>query len=104
MAVAEAAIAALGEHRPLADRGQVGEQRLVVGLENLGALRHLEDDAGARRPGAVLAHAMAAGLGLEVLPVAIVDERIEAVHAFGHHIAAAPAIAAIGPAELDEFL
>src|SRR6516225_5274045 len=46
---------------------------------------------------------MAAGLGLEVLLIAIVDQRIEAVHAFRHHIAAAPTIPAIGPAELDKF-
>ena len=47
---------------------------------------------------------MAAGPGLEVLLVAIVDERVEPIHALGHDIAAAPAIAAVRPAELDEFL
>src|SRR5262249_10901391 len=52
----------------------------------------------------VLAHAVAAGLGLEVLLVAVVDQRVEAVDAFGDDVAAAPAVAAVRPAELDEFL
>ena len=51
---------------------------------------------------AVLAHAMLALLGLEVLLVAVIDERVEALDAFGPNIAAAAAVAAVGPAELDE--
>ena len=47
---------------------------------------------------------MHADLGLEVLLVAIVDQGVEAVGAFGDDIAAAPAIAAVRPAELDELL
>ncbi len=39
-----------------------------------------------------------------MLLVAVVDQRVEAVDAFGHDIAAAPAVAAVGTAELDEFL
>ena len=46
---------------------------------------------------------MGAGLGLEMLLVAIVDQRVEAIDAFDDDVAAAPAIAAIGAAELDEF-
>ena len=104
MGVAEPAIAALGEHHAVADGGEVGEQGLVVLVEDLGALGDLENDAGAVRAGAVLAHAVTAGLGLEVLLVAVVDQGVEAVDAFGDDIAAAPAIAAVGAAELDEFL
>ena len=53
---------------------------------------------------AVLAHAVAAVLGLEVLLVAIVDQRVEAVDRFDDHVAAAAAVAAVRPAELDELL
>jgi hypothetical protein len=47
---------------------------------------------------------VAAGLGLEVLLVAVVDQRVQAVDGFGPDIAASRAVPAIGPAELDEFL
>src|SRR5882724_3733302 len=47
---------------------------------------------------------MVAALGLEMLLVAIVDQRVEVGHRLDDDIAAAPAIAAIRPAELDEFL
>ncbi len=53
---------------------------------------------------AVLAHAVAAGRALEVLLVAIIDQRIEAVLRLDPDIAALAAIAAIGPAERNEFL
>ena len=52
---------------------------------------------------AVLAHAGAAVLGVEMLLVAIVDQRVEAVDRFGDDIAAFAAVAAIGSAELNEF-
>ncbi|MNL41013.1 hypothetical protein D3C87_1634000 [compost metagenome] len=45
---------------------------------------------------------MGAGLGLEMLLVAVVDQRIEAIDAFEHDVTATAAIAAIGAAELDE--
>ncbi len=62
MRVAEAAVAALGQHHALADLGEVGEQGLVVLVENLGADRHLEHDIVAAGAVAVLAHAVAARL------------------------------------------
>ena len=64
----------------------------------------LRIDVGAVRAGAVLAHAVAAGLGLEMLLVAVVDQRVEAVDAFDDDIAAAAAVAAVRAAEFDEFL
>ena len=60
MRVAEAAIAAARQHDALADLGEIGQQRLAVLLEDLGADRHLEHDVGAARAMAVLAHAAAA--------------------------------------------
>src|SRR5262249_35020326 len=102
--VAETAIAALGEDGALAHPGEVGEQGLVVLVEYLRADRNPQHYVGRRRPRAVLAHAVAAGLGFEVLLVAVVDERMGAVAPRGHRAAAAPAVAAVRPAELDELL
>ena len=79
-------------------------QRLLVLVEDLRADRHLQHDVGAVGAGAVLAHAVAAGLGLEVLLVAIIDQRVEPVDAFDDDVAAAPAVAAVRPAEFDELL
>ena len=53
---------------------------------------------------AVLAHAAAPALGLEVLLIAVVDERVEPVDRLHDHVAAAAAIAAVRPSELDELL
>ena len=95
---------------PLASRArspgfdQIGEQRLLVLGEDLRAGRHLDDAIGAVRAGAVLAHAVAAALGLEVLLVAIVDQRVEVVDALDPDVAALAAVAAVGSAELDELL
>ena len=56
------------------------------------------------RAGAVLAHAVAALLRLEMLLVAVVDQRVQVRHALDDHVAAFAAVAAVGPAELDELL
>ena len=82
MQVAVAAVAALGDDDPLADLGHVGQQRLVVLGEDLGAARQAQHDVLARAAGALAAHAVMAGLGLEVLGVAVVDQRVEPVDAF----------------------
>ena len=87
-----------------ADRRQVGEERLAVFGEDLRADRHLQDHVGAARAGAVAAHPVRAGAGLEMLLVTVVDERVEAVHGLGPDIAAAAAVAPVGSAELDELL
>ena len=102
--VAEAAIAALGEQHTLPKRVEVGDQRLVVFLEDLGADRHLQRRVVAAGAGALAAHAAAAVLRLEMLLVAVVDERVQPVDAFRPDVAATPAVAAVGAAELDELL
>jgi hypothetical protein len=79
MRVAEAAIAALEQQHALAEFGQVGNQRLVVFLEDLRADRHLQNHIAAMGAGAVAAHAVNAGFGLEVLLVAVVDQRVETI-------------------------
>ena len=94
----------LREHDALADLGQVGDQRLVVLVEDLRADRHLQDRR--RRPWrrSGCGPCRAAGLGLEMLLVAVVDQRVETVDRFDHDVAAASAVAAVRAAELDEFL
>src|SRR5690606_25515022 len=49
-------------------------------------------------------HAVDAALGLEVLLVAEVDQGIQPVHRLDQDVAAASAVAAVRPAELDELL
>ncbi len=90
MQVAETAIAALGETIALADFRNVADQRFVVFLENLRADRHLEDHVVAFAAGHVAAHAVHAGLGPEMLLVAVIDQRVEPVHGLHPDIAAAP--------------
>ncbi len=104
MGVAEAAIAALGGDDALAYLGEVGEHRPALLVDNLRSDRDLQDRVGAPPPGAIAAHPVHAGLGLKMLLVAKVDKRVETVGAFDHHVAAPPAVAAVGAAELDEFL
>jgi hypothetical protein len=53
---------------------------------------------------AVLAHAILALLRLEVLLIAVVDQRVQPVRDLDDDVAAAAAIAAGRPAELDELL
>ena len=62
MRIAEAAIAALGEHHALADLREVGDQRLAVFFIDLRADRHFQHHVFAVGAGAVLAHAVAAAL------------------------------------------
>ena len=102
--VAEAAVAAFGEGDALTDGGEVGDQRLAVFLVDLGADRHLHDLVFAVGAVAVRAHAVAAALGLEVLLVAVVDQRVEAVDRLDDDVAAVAAVTAVGAAEFDELL
>ncbi len=81
MGVAEAAIAAARDDDALADFRQIGDQRLFVLLEYLGADGNLQHGVRALAAGAVLAHAVHSGLGLEMLLVAVVDQRVEPVDA-----------------------
>ena len=53
---------------------------------------------------AVLAHAVTAGFRFEMLLVAVIDQRVEAVDRFHDDVAAAAAIAAARAAVFDELL
>src|SRR5215470_6160429 len=100
MGVAEAALAAARDHRPLSHVGEVGEQGLAVLLVDLRAGRHVEHDIVAVRAVAVLAHAAAAVPGFEMLLVAVIDERIEPVDRLHDHVAALAAVAAVARADI----
>src|SRR5437588_12577458 len=104
MCVAEAAIAAFGEHELFAECGEIVDQGFAVLIKYLGADRHLEHDRLAIGAMAVLAHAVGALLGLEVLLIAIVDQRVQSIDRFDDDVAAATAIAAARSAELDILL
>src|SRR6202041_1830311 len=104
MRVAKTAIAAFRKHELLAKRGEIVDQRRPVFVEDLRADRHLEHDVLAVGAMAVLAHAIGALLGLEVLLIAIVDQGVQSIDHFDDHVAAASAIAAGGAAELDILL
>ncbi len=88
----------------LADLGEIGNQRLAIFLVHLRADWHLQNDVLAVGAGAVLAHAVAAALRLEMLLIAIVDQGVETGDRLDDHIAALAAVAAVWAAKLDEFL
>src|SRR5215831_10260473 len=75
MGVAEATLAAARDHRLLSHVGEVGEQGLAVLLVDLRAGRHLQHDIGAARAVAVLAHAAAFFLSLQLPPISILYPR-----------------------------
>src|SRR3954453_6790190 len=101
MRVAKTAIAAFGQHEAFAEAGKIVDQRLAVLVEDLRADRDLEHHRLAVGAVAVLAHAVGALRRLEMLLVAVIDQRVEAVGALDDDVAAAAAIATAGPAELD---
>ena len=82
------------------DLRQVGKHRFPVLIQNLGADGNLQHPILAGPAGAVLAHAVRAAPGLEVLLVSEVDQRVQIGHAFGNDVAAPAAVAAVGTAEL----
>jgi len=102
--VAEAAVAAFQQADPHARLVQVGDQGLVVFLIDLGPDRHLQLDVLAVAAMTVTAHAVDAGLGAEVLPVAEVDQGVQSIHRLDPDVTATAAVAAIGSAVFDELL
>src|SRR5262249_39417050 len=116
MGVAEAALAAAREHRPLTYIGEVREQGLAILLVDLRAGRHLEHDIVTARAVAGFAHsapaaagracpmAAAAVLGFEMLREGLVDEGVDPIARFHDPVPPLPPAPAVRPAELDEFL
>src|SRR3546814_9373806 len=91
-------------HQALAHLGQVRQHRLLVLAQHLSARRHPDDQGRRCGAGHVPALAVCAPPGLEVLGIAEVDEGVQAVCRLEYDVAAAPAVAAVGAAELDELL
>src|SRR3974390_3004685 len=104
MRVAEATMAPAGYRGALADFGEIGEQRLAVFFVNLRADRHLEHRVLAVRAVPVLAHSVAAALGLDMLLIAVIDQGFQAFDRLDDDVAAFGPIAAVRSAELDELL
>src|SRR5665213_385220 len=104
MRIAETAVAALGQRDAIADLGEIGDQCLLVLIENLGADGDLEHHVVATGAVHVLALAGHARPRLEVLGIAVVDQGVEAVDRLDHNVAAAAAVATARAAMLDELL
>ncbi len=104
MRIAEPAIAAFGEGEFFAKHGEIVDQRFAILVEYLCADRHLEHHRLAIGAMAVLAHAAGALLRLEVLLIAIVDQRVQSIDRLDDDVAATAAIAAARSAELDILL
>ena len=102
--IAAAAHAAFEEDDALADLGEIGEDFLLVFRQDLRPDRHVDHQVVRACAGAVAAHAVAAALGLEVLRIAEVDQRVQALHGFEHDVAALAAVAAVGSAVFDILL
>ena len=104
MSVAETAVAAAREQETLPGRSQVGDHRLLVLGEDLCSGGHLDRDVLAVGPGPVAAHAVDASASLEVLLVAVIDERVEIWYALDPDVAALASVAPVRSTELDELL
>ena len=79
----------------------LGHSEFSSAINKFKSLQHDVLRLGAR---AVLAHAVMAAPHLEMLLVAVVDQRVEVGNRLRDHVAALAAVAAIRPAELDELL
>ena len=103
MGVAVSAIAAAQKHYALPGLGQVQQHMLAILIQNLGSRRNLQDDVVAFTASALTPHAMGASFGFVVLLVAKIDECVEIIDTLNDYIAAATAIAAVGPTMFDGF-
>src|SRR3546814_10169524 len=100
--LAAATVAAAQEHLALALAGEVEQHVLLVLAQDLRAHRHLDDEIVAARACAVRSRATFAAGGTEMLGVAEIDQRVEAVDGLEDDVAAFAAVAAVGPAIFDE--
>lgn len=102
--VTEAVPAALSDHQPLTGLGQVADDFLGIGVDHGGTDRHRQDQVVALGPGAVLAAAVLAALGIETAGVAIVDQGVQVDVGFQIDGTAVATVAAVGTALFDELL
>src|SRR5437016_1081191 len=104
MLVAESAVSAPQQHDPLLWAGQVGQHALPVVVEDLCADRHRQHEVATIGAGAVRAGAAAPVLRPKMLPITIVDQRVQIIGGLKDDVAALAAVTAVRSAELDEFL
>ena len=104
MCVAEAAIAAAQQHDTLARAGEIGKHGFLVVLHDLRPDRHPQHEVATLGAGAVSPGASTPVLRPEMLPVTVIDQRVEIIESMENDVAALAALAAIGSAEFDEFL
>src|SRR4030095_12772909 len=102
--VAAAAVAAPEEDDALADFGEVGEDVLLVLGQHLRSHGHPHHQVVAAGAGLVAAGAALAARCLEMLGVAKIDQRIEALDRLEDDVAALAAVAAVRPAIFDVLL
>ena len=102
--IAPAAVAAAQQPLAHADRIHVEQDGFLVLVQHLGTDRYLEHHILALAAVHLAALAEMAGLGLEMLLVTIVDQGVQPLDRLDPDIAAAAAVAAVGPAVLDIFL
>ena len=103
MGVTKSAIATLGNEKALSLFGQITNQCFVVFFVNLGPGGDFQGYISTLGTVTVAAHAMDAGLCLEMLLIPVINQRIEIVDGLGPDIAALAAIAAVGSAILNVF-
>ena len=102
--IPEPAIAALQQHHLHTRAIQVGQHRLLIVGEDLGADRHRNRDIRCAVPCLIAAGSVAALGRAEMLRVAEIDQRVQVLGRLKNNVPAASAIAAVRPAELDELL
>ncbi len=88
----------------MADFGHIGEDMFLVVVEHLGSDRDPHHQILAARAGLVAAGAALAAGRPEMLGVAKVDQRVEALDRLEDDIAALAAVAAVGAAIFDKLL
>ena len=102
--IAPAAVAAREQEFALAGLDHVEHDGFLVLAQHLGADGDLEDHVLALAAMHLATHAVAAGRGLEMLLVAVVDQGVETVDGLDPDVAAVAAVAPVRPAVGDEFL
>ncbi len=104
MQIAQAALAALGEQRRLAVRGEIGDQFAGLRVGDHGAHRHAQDDVVGAASVLIGAAAVLAALGAMDAREAVVDQRVDVAVGDRIDAAAAAAVAAVGAAARHIFL
>ena len=104
MQVAQATVTTLGQHDPLAMRGQVKEQLARVLVMDLRAHRHAQHDVVTALAVLVRAPAVLAAARLILAGIAEIDQRVDVSIGLGQDGTAPATIAAIGPTIRDELL